>query len=66
MDKGSKIIVALLAVIAIEGAYSANEIRRIAREGFSMELTVPQADTLATEVEKAKEAALLDMNEEGE
>lgn len=41
---------------------TAYEIRRIAREGFSMELTGPQADTLATQVQLAKDAAMLDMN----
>lgn len=66
MNSFEKIVVALLGVIAIEGAYSANQIRRIAREGFDMELTVEQADTLAVKVNEAKAAAFEDMDEESE
>lgn len=64
MNTFEKIVVALLGVIAIEGAYSAAQIRRIAREGFDMELTVEQADTLAREVSEAAEAAFEDMESE--
>lgn len=67
MNRFEKIATALLVVIAVEGAYSAWQIRRIAREGFSMELTIEQADTLARKVSKAAQAAYEDiMSEEGE
>lgn len=64
MNGFEKVLVALLVVIAIEGASSAWQIRKIAREGFSMELSVEQADTLAQRVNDAHEAAVKDM--EGE
>ena len=57
MNKFEMAVMALLGAIAIEGAYSAWEIRKIAREGFSMELSIEQADTLAQRVSEAKAAA---------
>ena len=63
MNKFETAVVALLGTIAIEGAYSACEIRRIARAGFSMELSLEQADTLAQRVSEARDAALEDMRE---
>lgn len=65
MNKIEKWTVALLTAIALEGAYSAYEIRRIARDGFQMELTLEQADSLAVKVLEAKEQALKDMEGEG-
>lgn len=63
MNKFEIAVMALLGAIAIEGAVTAERVRRIAREGFSMELTIEQADTLAQRVSEAKEAALEDMRE---
>ena len=56
----------LLVAIALEGAYGAREIRRIARDGFSMELSLEQADSLAVKVQEAKEQALKDMEGEND
>lgn len=67
MSGFEKIATALLVVIAVEGAYSACEIRRIAREGFSVELTLEQADSLSRSVNEAAQVAYEDMlSEEGE
>lgn len=52
---------ALLVAIAIEGAITASAVRRIAREGFSIELTAAEADTLAERVSEAKACAIKDM-----
>lgn len=59
-----RLAAALLVVIAVEGAYSAWQIRRIAREGFGVELTLEQANTLAQGVREAKEQAERDMDGE--
>lgn len=63
MNKFEKIATALLAVIAVEGAVTTAEIVRIARNGFSMEISMDEAE----EIEAAAEAAYEDMlSEEGE
>lgn len=64
MDKFKTTIIALLTAIALEGAVMVHEIRRIAREGFNMELTLEQAEELVDEVQSAKEAAEKDMEDE--
>lgn len=64
MDKFKTTIIALLTAIALEGAFMVHEIRRIAREGFNMELTLEQAEELVDEVQSAKEAAEKDMEDE--
>ena len=63
MNKFEKVATALLAVIAVEGAVTTAEIVRIARNGFSMEISMDEA----SEIEAAAEAAYDDMmDEEGE
>lgn len=57
---------ALLGVIAISGIITAKEVKRVARDGFEMEITMEQADSLVQKANEAKEAALEDMVEEGE
>lgn len=66
MNTFEKIVVALLGVIAIEGALTAYEIRRIAREGFEVELSEEEVDEIEAEVSEAAEAAFEDMGEESE
>lgn len=66
MNKFELSVVALLGAIAIDGAICAAEIRKIARNGFNMELSMEQADSLATSVRAAREAALEDIKVEGE
>ena len=66
MNKYEKIVVALLVAVAIEGAVTTAQIMRIARNGFEVELSEVQAEELASEVNEAREAAVEDMNEEGE
>lgn len=61
MNKGAATITALLVAIAIEGAITASAVRRIAREGFSIELTAAEADSLAAAVDSARVNALEDM-----
>lgn len=61
MNKFEKWTVGLLMAIALEGAHNAHEIRKIARDGFQMELTLEQADSLAVKVQEAREQALKDM-----
>ena len=55
---------ALLGVIAISGIITAKEVKRVARDGFEMEITMEQADSLMQEANKAKAAAFENM--EGE
>ena len=55
---------ALLGVIAISGIITAKEVKRVAREGFEMEITMEQADSLVQKANEAKDAAFKDM--EGE
>ena len=63
MSGFEKIATALLVVIAVEGAVTTAEIVRIARNGFSMEISMDEAE----EIEAAAEAAYEDMlDEEGE
>lgn len=50
MSEFEKIVVALLAVIAIEGALTVYEISQIARNGFEVELTEEQAKAIEAEV----------------
>lgn len=64
MNTFEKIVVALLGVIAIEGALTAYEIRRIAREGFEVELSEEEVDEIEAEVSEAAEAAFEDMESE--
>ena len=40
MNKAETIMTALLVAIAVDGAMTLREIRRIARNGFNIELTV--------------------------
>ena len=61
MSKFEKIVVALLAVIAIEGAVTAYEIRQIAKNGFEVELTEEQVQAIEAEVGEAAEAAFEDI-----
>ena len=63
MNKGAATITALLVAIAIEGAVTASSVRRIAREGFNIELTTEEADSLAAAVDSARVNALEDMME---
>ena len=63
MNKTDLIKVALLGAIAIEGAVCVISIRKIAKEGFNIELSIEQADSLARSVSDAKAAALKDMEE---
>lgn len=63
MNKGTATITALLVAIAIEGAVTASSVRRIAREGFNIELTAAEADSLAAAVDSARVNALEDMME---
>ena len=55
---------ALLGVIAISGIITAKEVKRVARDGFEMEITMEQADSLMREANRAKAAAFENM--EGE
>lgn len=64
MNTFEKIVVALLGVIAIEGALTAYEIRRIAREGFEVELSEEEVGEIEAEVSEAAEAAFEDMESE--
>lgn len=64
MNTFEKIVVALLGVIAIEGALTAYEIRRIAREGFEVELSEEEVSEIEAEVSEAAEAAFEDMESE--
>ena len=61
MTKTEKIVVALLGAIAISGAVSAIEVVRMARNGFSVELSMEEAERIVEEVEEAKEVAMEDM-----
>lgn len=61
MTKTEKIVVALLGAIAISGAVSAIEVVRMARNGFSVELSMEEAQAIVEEVEEAKEVAMEDM-----
>ncbi len=61
MSNFEKIVVALLGVIAIEGAITAYEIRQIAKNGFEVELTEEQAKAIEAEVGDAAEAAFEDI-----
>lgn len=63
MNKTDILKVALLGSIAIEGAVCALSIRKIAKEGFNIELTMEQADSLANSVSEAREQALKDMED---
>lgn len=64
MNKMEVIKLALLTAIAIEGALCVSAIRRIAREGFNVELSMEQADSLACSVQDARDAALIDIKED--
>lgn len=64
MNTFEKIVVALLGVIAIEGALTAYEIRRIARDGFEVELSEEEVSEIEAEVSEAAEAAFEDMESE--
>lgn len=66
MNGLGKAVVALLGLIAIEGAITAVGIMRIAREGLQLELTIEEANSLAEEVQEAREAAENDMEEQAE
>ena len=55
MNKAETIMIALLVAIAVDGAMTLREIRRIARNGFNIELTVKQADSLAQAARQAME-----------
>ena len=66
MNGLGKAVVALLGLIAIEGAITAVGIMRIAREGLQLELTIEEAKDLAEEVQEAREAAESDMEEQAE
>lgn len=63
MNKFEKIVVALLGAIAIAGTVTAVEIVRMARNGFSVELSVEQAEEILSEANEAKDAAFKDMGE---
>ena len=54
---------ALLGVIAISGIITAKEVKRVARDGFEMEITMEQADSLVQKANEAKAAAFKDMGE---
>ena len=56
--------VALLTAIAISGIVTANQVRRIARTDFEVELTGPQIDSLLENAERARVAALEDLGDE--
>ena len=64
MTKTEKIVVALLGAIAISGAVSAVEVVRMARNGFSVELSMEEAERIVEEVEEAKAVAIKDMEDE--
>lgn len=64
MTKTEKIVVALLGAIAISGAVSAIEVVRMARNGFSVELSMEEAERIVEEVEEAKAVAIEDINNE--
>lgn len=64
MTKTEKIVVALLGVIAISGIVSAVEVVRMARNGFSVELSMEEAEQIVAEVEEAKAVAIEDINNE--
>lgn len=66
MSKFEKIVVALLVVIAIEGAVTAYEIAQLARNGFDVELSVEEVKAIEAEVSEAAEAAFEDMSEASE
>ena len=57
-------MVALLGAIAISGAVSAVEVVRMARNGFSVELSMEEAERIVEEVEEAKAVAIKDMEDE--
>lgn len=61
MNKFEKISIALLSVLAIEGAICVSQIIRIARAGFNVELTIEQAKELSKELSDAKAVAEKDM-----
>ena len=63
MNKLGTAVVALLGLIAIEGAITAVGIMRIAREGLQLELTIEEAEDLAEQVQEAKAAAESDLAE---
>lgn len=62
MSKYEKTVVALLSIIAISGTVTAVEVVRMAREGFEVELTEPEAQ----DVINAGAVAVPEMIEEGE
>lgn len=64
MKRIERIKAILLTVIAIEGAMTAWAVVKMAREGFSIEMQITDAEELLNEAKEAKEAALSDM--EGE
>ena len=55
MKKTEAIMTALLVAIAVEGFVTARAIRRVAQNGFNIELTVEQADSLAQAARQAME-----------
>lgn len=66
MDKKElteRIKLALLGVIAISGVITAWELQRIARNGFEVEITTEQADSLLRNANEAKTAAFKAMSE---
>lgn len=63
MNKLGTAVVALLGLIAIEGAITAVGIMRIARAGLQLELTIEEAEDLAEQVQEAKAAAESDLAE---
>lgn len=64
MNKFEKIATALLAVIAVEGAVTAYEMRKIVENGFEVELSDAEVAEIESEVEDAAEQAFKDMEEE--
>lgn len=62
MNKYEKTVVALLAIIAVSGTVTAVEVVRMARIGFNVELTEPEAQ----DVINAGTVAVPEMIEEGE
>lgn len=56
MNKSKVIEVALWIIMAIEGGVTAYEVRRIARNGFEVQLTEEQAEEIAEQVNEAHEA----------
>ena len=63
MNKFEKISIALLSVLAIEGAICVSQIMRIARTGFNVELTIEEAEKLSEELSDARAVAVRDMND---